>query len=193
MIQADSQADIPENILPMARLIGLNSILARALWDADAHLLGAIFTANKPGGFTKNDAHLLEILSSQVAVVIQNIRLFHTERTLAEQMAVLYSIAVAATQAGDEDQLIEHVTLIIGQRLYSDSFGILLLDEATRELYLHSSYRIGMHEGMARIPMGVGVTGEVARSAKPLRVDDVSLSPEYLSLYPLTRSELCVP
>ena len=67
------------------------------------------------------------------------------------------------------------------------------MDESTHELYLHPSYRIGSHEGLARVPMGVGVTGTVAKSGKPLRVNDVSVSPDYLSLYPLTRSELCVP
>lgn len=43
------------------------------------------------------------------------------------------------------------------------------------------------------MPLGVGITGTVARSGKPLRVDDVTTSRNHLSLYPLTRSELCVP
>jgi diguanylate cyclase (GGDEF)-like protein len=89
--------------------------------------------------------------------------------------------------------LIEHVTQIIGERLYLDSFGILLLDEATHELYLHSSYRIGSHAGLARVPMGIGVTGAVAASGKPLRVNDGSGSPGFISVNSLTRSELCVP
>jgi len=193
MIKAASQAEVPEKLLPMVRSMGVRSVLAAALWDADHHLLGAIFTANKPEGFSESDFHLLDVLAGQVAVVIQNVRLFHTERTLAEQMGVLYSIAIAATEADNEDQLIERVSLIIGQRLYSDSFGILLLDETTHELFLHPSYRIGSHEGLVRVPMGVGVAGAVARSGKALRVDDMSASPGYLSLNPLTRSELCVP
>jgi len=193
LIQANSPQEIPEKFLPLARSLGMDSVLAIALWDAYHHLLGTVLTANKPGGYSESDVHLLEVIAEQVAVVIQNIRLLHTERTLAEQMGVLYSIAMAATQAGNEDQLIEHVTLIIGQRLFSDSFGILLLDDAAQELYLHSSYRIGSHEGLMRVPMGVGVTGEVAKSGKPRRVDDVSTSPDHLSLYPLTRSVLCVP
>ena len=193
MISADSEDEIPENLIPMVRAMGVNSVLAVAMWDPENHLLGAIFTANKPGGFSESDAHLLDILGGQVAVVIQNIRLFHAEHTLASHMEVLYSIAVAATQADDEDQLIEQVTLIIGQRLYSDSFGILLLNEKTQELFLHSSYRIGSHAGPDRISLGIGVTGIVAGSGKPLRVDDMSASQECPSLYPLSRSELCVP
>ena len=111
----------------------------------------------------------------------------------AEKLAVLYAVAMAASESANEDQLIENVTQIIGQRLSSDSFGILLLDESTRELYLHPSYRIGSQAGLARVAMGVGVTGTVAKTGNPLRVNDISASPDYSSLLPQMRSELCVP
>jgi diguanylate cyclase (GGDEF)-like protein len=192
-LKANTEDEIPAEFRPFARGVGAESVLAVPMWDSESHMQGVIFAANKPGGFTENDIRFAEVYAGQAAVVIQNIRLLETERTLAEKLAVLYAIATATTQAANEDQLIEHVTLIIGQRLYSDSFGILLLDETTHELYLHSSYRIGSHEGLSRVPLGVGVTGSVARSGKALRVDNVASSPEYLSLYPLTRSELCVP
>ncbi len=191
--RANSAAEMNDEYLPLAQTLGVESVLAAPLLDTDRHMIGVMFVANKPGGFSDDDIRLLEVFAGQVTVVIQNIHLLNTERTLAEKLAVLYAIAVATTQAANEDQLIEHVTLIIGQRLYSDSFGILLLDEASHELYLHSSYRIGSHEGLTRVPLGIGVAGAVARTGKPRRVNDVSTSPTHLSLYPLTKSELCVP
>jgi diguanylate cyclase (GGDEF)-like protein len=191
--RANSEADLPSQFLPVARTLGIESILAAPLWESGRHLLGVIFVANKPDGFSEADVRLLEVFSGQVTVVLQNIHLLSTERMLAEKLGVLYAIADATTQAANEDQLIEHVTYIIGERLYSDSFGILLLDDLANELYLHSSYRIGSHEGLNHVPLGVGIAGSVARSGKPLRVDDTSTSPEHLSIYPLTRSVLCVP
>jgi diguanylate cyclase (GGDEF)-like protein len=190
---ANSTLELPTALVPLAETLQLDCILAGSLWDTKEHLLGVIFTANKPGGFSIEDINMLRILSGQVTAVIQNVRLLNAERTRAEQLAVLHSVASAATGATGEDQLIEQVTLIIGQKLFSDSFGILLLDDSTQELYLHSSYRIGSHEGLARLPLGIGVPGEVARSGKPRRIDDAAISPDVLSLYPLTRSELCVP
>jgi predicted nucleic acid-binding protein len=127
--RANSEAEMPPRFLPVARTLGVESILAAPLWDTGRHMLGVLFVANKPGGFSEADVRLLEVFSGQVTVVLQNIHLLSTERTLAEKLGVLYAIADATTQAANEDQLIEHVTLIIGQRLYSDSFGILLLDE----------------------------------------------------------------
>ena len=123
----------------------------------------------------------------------QSTSLLEEAHQRAEKLAVLYAVAMAATESANEDQLIEHVTQIIGQRLSSDSFGILLLDESTRELYLHPSYRVGSQAGLARVAMGVGVTGTVAKTGNPLRVNDISASPDYASLLPQMRSELCVP
>jgi len=116
--------------------------------------------ANKPDGFSDESVHQLDILATQVAVVVQNDRLLNAERTRAEQLAVLHAVAIAATESANEDQLIEHVTQIIGQRLYSDSFGILLLDEATHELCMHSSYRIGSHESQHACQWESGLPGQ---------------------------------
>lgn len=193
IIHASSKGEIPPAFTTLAHSSGMNSLLVAPLWDVDGQLLGAIFAANKPGDFTDYDIRVLDILTRQVTAVVQNSRLLEAERTRAEQLAVLHAVAAAATEAADEDQLIECVTMIIGQRLFSDSFGVLLLDDTTQELYLHSSYRVGSFEGLARLPLGIGVTGAVAKSRKPLRLEDISVSPDYLSLYPLTRSELCVP
>ena len=193
IFRANSEGEIPAEFVPLAHSLGVECILVAPLWDAEKSLSGMIFLANKPGGFNDDDSRLLEVFASQVAVVIQNTHLLVAERKRAEQLAALQAIAAASTEADNEDQLIERVTLIIGQRLYPDSFGVLLLDAAAGELCLHSSYRIGAHAGLTRVPLGIGVTGAVARSGKPRLVNDVTLTSEYLSLYPLTRSELCVP
>jgi diguanylate cyclase (GGDEF)-like protein len=193
IFRASTSDEILPEFIPFAKPLQVNCMLAAPMWNLQQNLLGVILVATKPGGFADDDTRQLDVLSKQVAAVIQNARLLNAERTRAEQLSVLHAVATAATESANEDQLIDNVTLIIGQRLFSNSFGILLLDESTQELYLHSSYRIGSNEGLARVPMGVGVAGNVAMSGKPLRVNDVSESPDYLSLYPLTRSQLCVP
>ncbi|HVM70677.1 MAG TPA: diguanylate cyclase [Anaerolineales bacterium] len=193
IFRASCASEIPPELNPFAPSVRVDCALIAPLWDIEGRLLGVISLANKPGGFTDNDIHQLDILSTQVAAVVQNTRLLNAERTRAEQLAVLHAVATAATRSANEDQLIEQVTHIIGQRLYSDSFGILLFNEATNELIMHYSYQVGSLEGMARLPVGVGVAGSVAKTARPMRVNDVTVSEEYLPLQSMTRSELCVP
>ncbi len=193
IFRANSSSQILPEFTLFAQTAKANCMLAAPLWDAKELLMGVVLVANKPGGFTDVDIRQLGMLSRQAAAVIQNVRLLNAERTRAEQLSVLHAVATAATESANEDQLIDNVTLIIGQRLFSDSFGILLLDESTDELYLHSSYRVGEHDVLARVPMGLGVAGKVAVSGKPIRVNDGSASQDLISLYPLTRSQLCVP
>ncbi|MFH1523800.1 MAG: diguanylate cyclase [Chloroflexota bacterium] len=190
---ANSKAEIPGMYFPLARSLGVDSVLSVPLFDSEKRLLGAVFVANKPGGFTDHDVHLLEVFADQVTMVVQNAHLLYAERTRAEQLTVLQSVAVAVAEVDNEDQLIENVTLIAGKKFYADNFGILLMDEVNHELYLHPTYRIGPHEGLKRVPLGVGVAGAVAQSGEPRRINDASVSPEHLSLGPDTRSEICVP
>jgi putative nucleotidyltransferase with HDIG domain len=112
-----------------------------------------------------------------------------------DELGVLHAAATACVEAASEDELIESITQIIGETLYSDNVGVLLLDEPAGVLHVHPSYR-GIDEknkGLV-IPIGQqGVTGMVAATGQPLLVSDVTQEPAYLNTNPKTRSEMCVP
>src|SRR5690606_39247364 len=82
------------------------------------------------------------------------------------------------------------LTRIVGDKLYSDNLGVMLVDRAGGVLRSHPSYR-GNREFVT--PLGVGITGHVALTGQPARVGDVSQDPRYLEIEPGNRSELCVP
>ncbi|MFH2103943.1 MAG: diguanylate cyclase [Chloroflexota bacterium] len=115
------------------------------------------------------------------------------ERKRADDLAILHAMALAATQASDENELLVRATHLIGERLHPFVFDILLLDEARGELYVHSSFQANQVIEDLRIPLGVGVTGMVAKSGKPKRLNDINQSHNYISGNRLTRSELCLP
>ncbi len=193
VLRANTPSEIPPEFVPLARSFGVESILVAPLWGGKHDLIGMIYAANKPAGFSDAYVHLMNVFADQVAVVIQNTHLLADERRRAEELAVLYTIAEAATEANDENELIARATRLIGEKLYPDNFGVLLLDEAAGELFLHSSYFIGERDDPIRVPLGVGITGTVARSGRARRVADVSRAPEYLNVDLRTRSELCLP
>jgi PAS domain S-box-containing protein/putative nucleotidyltransferase with HDIG domain len=125
-----------------------------------------------------------------------------TERKQAEaairqqlaELKVLHAIAVLGVAVLDEDELIEKATRVIGDTLYPDEFGVLLLDEAAGSLRIHPSYR-GIPDELKRdlIPLGRGVTGQVAATGQPRRIGDAAREPDFLIFEMGTRSELCVP
>ncbi len=120
-------------------------------------------------------------------------RLDVVRRRQIEELSVLHAIAVTGTNADDEQTLLEEATLCIGETLYPDNFGIMLLDLETQTLRMAPSYRLNGTNGVDSLPLGRGVTGIVAAEGHPRRIADVTQDPAYLPFNAETRSELCVP
>ena len=58
------------------------AFLGQQIRDGD-EILGAIFLANKEGGFTQADEHLLAVLAGHAAIALRHARLYERERELA--------------------------------------------------------------------------------------------------------------
>ena len=113
----------------------------------------------------------------------------------SQELAALYAVATACAEVTTEDALIERFTEIIGETLYPDKCGVLLLTPNGDELYCHPSYRgITAADRQKHVRIPYGVTGYVAARSMPRRVYDVTLDTNYIDTggNP-TRSELCMP
>ena len=150
------------------------------------------------GAYDEAVGETVMAFANQAAISIENARLFEATQRQVEEMTVLNKVASVAAGTVNEDILIEQATQIIGESLFSDDFGVLLLDETAGALRFHPSYRGNWDSESSKnstIPLGQGVTGRVAASGQPWRVPDVTREPAYLNLGLATtmRSELCVP
>lgn len=146
-----------------------------------------------PRSFTADEEELLMTIGRQLAVAIERIRLLETARHQVEELGVLHTVATANLEAMDEDSLLERVTRVIGEALYPDNFGFLLLDEAAGVLRVHPSYKGVDTSEQITVPLGVGIVGEVAATGRGLLAADVTSEPGYVCFEPRTLSELCVP
>jgi GAF domain-containing protein len=190
---ANTRSEIASFFDPFVETFGVESV-AVAPMQLEGRTLGLVFAANKPGGFSQDDARLLSLFAGQAGAVIQNARLLSTTQRQLEELSILHAVAVAGAEATNEDALIERVTDVIGEALYSDNFGVLLLDEAAGALQPHSSYRGATQETMAtKVPLGAGISGTVAATGRSWRVPDVTQEPKYIPANPGMRSELSVP
>lgn len=112
----------------------------------------------------------------------------------ALELAVLHQVVEADTGAGNADEWIRRVTEILASTLYPEDVGFLFVDEEAGCLRPHPSYHgVGSRPESLSIPMGVGITGTVARDGEPILVADVSRDPRFLRIAPHVRTELCVP
>ena len=110
------------------------------------------------------------------------------------ELSILHLAALTESTAKDSDTLIQQITDIIGDALYSDNYGVLLLNEEQGVLTPHFSYRGTDIENVGvSLPVSKGISGKVVSTRRSIRANDVSLDAAYFEITASTRSELCVP
>jgi len=166
-------------------------------------LIGVISVqAYRPHAYGEEEQLLLSTIADQVAVAVQNARLYQAERKRVTQLAVVNQVARQVALILDPDPLLQEIVTAIRQGFEYDNVSIFLLDEAGGELKMRTL--AGGFEDLAtqdyRQAMGVGMLGWAAETGQPLLANDVSKEPRYIpGFLPgpleeiLTRSELCVP
>jgi diguanylate cyclase (GGDEF)-like protein len=176
-------------IFPNRSMLGLPLI-------AQNRKLGALLLGYRnASSFNESDLLHAQLTAEHVSLVLSKSLLLEEERKQVRQLTALHDIALIAIDVDNEEELINRVTDIIGQNLFPDNFGILLLDEQSDMLHAHPSYRFFSDEErhMMDIPIDRGISGLVARTGKAQRIGNVRQVKEYVDVDDRTVSELCVP
>ncbi|MEZ4646976.1 MAG: GAF domain-containing protein, partial [Chloroflexota bacterium] len=144
--------------------------------------------------YTDDDLELLTVIADQAAIVIENAQLLETERRKNKESSALHAVAMAGADAQSADDLIERVTQFIGQHLYPDSFGVLLLDEAGQILRTHDSY----WGPKMTIPVTHSIAGQVVSSGQVFHTPDMTqekgyFEADHFNVTPRMYAKLCVP
>jgi GAF domain-containing protein/HAMP domain-containing protein len=122
--------------------------------------------------YDEHDRDLLTAIASQVAIAIQNARLFEEASSRAERLAVVNRIASAASATLHLRDLMETVYQEIVPAFKADAFFIALYDEEANELDFCFQVDEGVREAPERRPLGTGLTSIVVTEKKPLVIRD---------------------
>ncbi|HSJ88727.1 MAG TPA: GAF domain-containing protein, partial [Anaerolineales bacterium] len=177
------------SIFPSCSMLGIPLITQQ-------NKLGTILLGyNKKRIFDREIILQAEITAEQLALVLSKSQLLEEERKQVRQLTALHDVALVSIEADNQDHLIEQVTNIIGQNLFPDNFGVLLIDEQKQVLRAHPSYRFHSMEKkeILDVQLGSGVSGEVAQRGQSQRIGNVRRIENYLAMDDRTISELCVP
>jgi phosphoserine phosphatase RsbU/P len=112
----------------------------------------------------------------------------------SETLALLAEIAEEINASLDLDEVLSKSAALIKRAVDYHIFAVLLLDEATNELFFR--FGIGHRKEVVenwRIPLGQGITGAAAMSGHAIRVPDVRNDARYINAVDTVRSELAVP
>jgi signal transduction histidine kinase len=176
--------------------------------------IGVLQVLNKRSGyFTLDDEGMLGALASQVAVSLENSKLFlsvvgknmellETKEQLehkVRELDVLFEIAQVSATAQRLDDVLEGVLARAMHAIDAEAGSILLADEQTGDLRFRCAVG-GDPEAVRRLTIGAdqGICGWVAANGQPQIVNDVENDPRHsttiakeVGYHP--RSLLCVP
>ena len=145
--------------------------------------------------FTQKDVRLLSQLASQIAIAIENSRLFQEEKKRSLQLALINDVGRKVVSTLDLDKLLGRVIESIQINFKYNHVSLFLIDEPSGELVLKTYFGEGsdsVQEGL-RMKVGVGMVGWAVKSRKTFCSNDVSKEPRYIPGIPKTKSALCVP
>jgi len=108
-------------------------------------------------------------------------------------LAYLTQIADELNTTLDLQTLLVRTSELVRTVIHYRIFAVLLLNDRTHELRMRFQIGHSPEAEKLRIPLGKGVTGQVALTRRPMLINDVSKSEQYVSVNPDVRSELCVP
>ena len=148
----------------------------------------------EPGYFREEQARLLNMLASQIAIAIENARVYESERRNRELLALLYDISQEMSSTLEVEELVRKIAAAVKKKIDYHTFSIFLLDEKQGLLRPKFVIRSNERENQKLVlPLGTGLIGTAAKLNMPLRIADVTQDPRYLNVHTETRAELVVP
>jgi GAF domain-containing protein len=147
----------PRNIaedMPIRSYIGL------PLLTSDVFVGTLELASNQPGAYTEEDLEILQVFASQVAVAIQNARLYEEAQHRLRELSGLHQISQAIGSLTDIHQIYAQITERIARLMETEMCGILLY-EAEAEALISQPPFFGVSDELAgsyRLPVAEGST-----------------------------------
>jgi PAS domain S-box-containing protein len=120
------------------------------------------------GAFSQQDAAALEIAADQLAVAMENARLFEqTQRRLAE-LATVNEIGRAISGALDTDQLAELIYEQVSSLLNTRNFFLAVYDADARRVHMEYVIEHGQRQARDDSGLGQGLMSYLIRTGEPI-------------------------
>ncbi len=147
-----------------------------------------------PNAFTADDERVLMTAAGQLAITIENVRLYAETRRQLDELSTLHLVSLAAISTLDLPQAIKRIVDTLQRSLRFEYVGLFLVDEMDRTAKLYAtSTQAGERGRNVLIPYEQGIVGNAVASGQPLRVGNVQQEPRHLPGISGVCSEMAVP
>ena len=151
------------------------AILCAPVIGKSGEILGAVQVLNRGDGqaFDADDERSLQAVAAQIAVALENARLFAAERRKVRELDLLYTVERELSQAADASALLDVALTRATELANAEAAAALLLDEEHSELFFKNALGgAGAALLATRVPITAGIAGQVAQDGIPRIVHD---------------------
>jgi GAF domain-containing protein/HAMP domain-containing protein len=147
-----------------------------------------------PYAFAPDDITILQVIADQIAIAVENARLFSTTREYLTRHRSLYQVTTAAASSTSLDNALFSAAQGLRTTLNGARVALFFLNPEKDSLVVraHAGFNSREVEKM-QVPLGEGVQGWVGVNKQPSLVANTAADSRYLMIDPDIQSELCVP
>lgn len=142
--------------------------------------------------YDQRDVDVMTTAAGQVAVAIENARMFAEEQRRSRYLAFLNNISKTAISSQDAEQMLPEIVAEIQKNFHYDHIGIGILDYATKDIEIKAEAGTTAQALGKRVPLGAGILGKVARTGEMALVQNTSEG-HLLGILAGSKSALCIP
>jgi sigma-B regulation protein RsbU (phosphoserine phosphatase) len=174
--------------------IKFRSILAIPLIGR-GQMIGVIEAINKSiGDFDEHDLDTLVGLANQIAVAIDNARLYREAKHEAMERQLLYEVGKKLSSTLNIDEVLKLILDSLQKVVGFDGGAVFLINEEKNEVStVYSEGYDNANEEYIKLKIGQGLVGWVAKTGEAVIVPDVSKDARYVSARADTKSEIVSP
>ena len=110
----------------------------------------------------------------------------------SEVFSILYETGQKINSTFDVDKILKYIVNATIEKLHYHNCGILLVEGNNLVIKAGNGFDERKFKNF-KIPIGKGVTGKVAKTGKPIIINDISKVPFYITIVPGNKSEIAVP
>ncbi|MGQ9627565.1 MAG: GAF domain-containing protein [Anaerolineae bacterium] len=156
----------------LAQFPGLEAVAGFPIRRAGKTLGSFNVAFTRPHIFNREELDLLSSLANQVAIAVENARLYAETKQRAEEMVALYETSLELAAQLDLSELlhsiVEKATALLGAKMGA----IYIYDEERDELELRHCYNIAQDLTGTRLKRGEGLSGRVLETGQAMIISD---------------------
>ncbi|MGD1996136.1 MAG: GAF domain-containing protein [Anaerolineae bacterium] len=142
--------------------------------------------ADVPNAFDENDAMAISTLADQLAIAIENARLFQAERQQRQLAEALEEAAAVVSSTLDLDQVLDRILRQVEQVVAGDAFNIMLIEEGDALVVRSRGYeRLGDGRRVVPPPFAIPIGRypylvRMVEKRKPVVVPDTAAALDWI-------------